>query len=56
MTPGRALAAELRSLLEEFAPAAGEPGSIRNTISGGTFHGTVLQTGSVGDLTINSGP
>ncbi|MDH6575804.1 hypothetical protein [Kitasatospora sp. MAP5-34] len=48
-------AAELRSLLAEFAPKATAPGSSPVTINGGNFHGTVVATGSVRDLTINPG-
>ena len=57
----RALAAEpdvadeLLALLAELTPQAAEPGSFRNTINGGTFHGTVVQAGSVRELTINPG-
>ncbi|MGK4579823.1 hypothetical protein [Kitasatospora sp. HPMI-4] len=41
-----AAADELRRLLAEFGPAA-ESGSVRNVITGGTFHGPVVQTGNI---------
>ncbi|MFE2377151.1 hypothetical protein [Streptomyces sp. NPDC059398] len=41
-------AAELRALLDELAPPA--PGSVRNSISGGTQHGTVVQAGNIENL------
>ncbi|WP_405619211.1 MULTISPECIES: hypothetical protein [unclassified Streptomyces] len=43
-----AAAAELRTLLDELAPAAPETGQSRtvyNTINGGTAHGPVIQVG-----------
>lgn len=46
-----AAAAELRSLLNELTPTAPttyQALAVQNTISGGTVHGTVIQTGSTG--------
>ncbi|GLF98569.1 hypothetical protein [Streptomyces yaizuensis] len=45
-------AAELRTLLEEIAPAgaAGTTTVVHNTISGGTQHGTVIQAGTIGQV------
>ncbi|MFD4633405.1 hypothetical protein ACFVYR_34010 [Streptomyces sp. NPDC058284] len=47
-----AAAAELRALLDELAPSPApdaQPGSVtyNNTISGGTYHATVIQAGTV---------
>ncbi|GAA2145856.1 hypothetical protein GCM10009760_34950 [Kitasatospora kazusensis] len=47
--------AELLALLAEFAPEAAEPGSVHNTINGGTYHAPVLMTGSVGKIGFTSG-
>ncbi|MEU6993594.1 hypothetical protein ABZ953_23440 [Streptomyces sp. NPDC046465] len=49
-------AAELRALLDELAPASApeaQPGSVtyNNTISGGTYHATVIQAGTVHNAT-----
>ena len=46
--------AELRSILAEFAPAAGTV--VHNSISGGTIHGSVVQGGDIGMLVIGSPP
>ncbi len=45
-------AAELRALLEELAPetAPASPGAVHNTVSGGTQHGPVIQTGTIGSV------
>ncbi|KIF70380.1 hypothetical protein HY68_20280 [Streptomyces sp. AcH 505] len=45
-------AAELRSLLDELAgeSATGGGTDVHNTISGGTQHGAVVQTGTIGSL------
>ncbi|WP_045305799.1 hypothetical protein [Saccharothrix sp. ST-888] len=57
----RALAAdpeaaeELRDLLAEFGPAA-DRGSISNVINGGTFNGTVVQSGRIDHLTTHQNP
>lgn len=54
-----AAAAELRALLDELTPPAG-PGpqrtiDVHNTVTGATVHGTVVQTGSIGELRFGSG-
>ncbi|TWE20879.1 hypothetical protein [Kitasatospora atroaurantiaca] len=49
-------AAALRALLDEFAPGeAGGPATVQNTVNARTFHGTVIQTGRIGDMRINPG-
>ncbi|MFE4493134.1 hypothetical protein ACFRKD_11845 [Streptomyces niveus] len=51
-------AAELRSLLDELAPATSESRqapAVHNTISGGVVHGAVVQTGSVGRVDLGGG-
>ncbi|MDH6127031.1 hypothetical protein [Kitasatospora sp. GP82] len=49
-------AEQLRDLLAEFGPAAEDAAAVRNVISGGTFHGTVVQSGRVENLTIGQEP
>ncbi|MFJ6136340.1 hypothetical protein [Kitasatospora sp. NPDC092286] len=52
-------AAELRSILDEFAPATrtGEGAAVHNVISGGTVHdGTVVQAHTVNGLAIGQVP
>ncbi|MFE2726922.1 hypothetical protein [Kitasatospora sp. NPDC059327] len=41
------VARELQAVLEEFRPKLPAPGSVHNTISGGTVHGMVIQAGTV---------
>jgi hypothetical protein len=45
-------AAELQALLDELAPSlpAEQAVEVHNTISGGTQHGPVIQTGTIGSL------
>ncbi|MFI9583065.1 hypothetical protein ACIHCQ_14740 [Streptomyces sp. NPDC052236] len=45
-------AAELRALLEELTPSppASRTVNVTNTISGGTQHGPVIQTGTIGSI------
>lgn len=49
-------AAELRSLLDEIAPAEPSAGGvvINNTVSGGTHHAPVIQVGQLGHGTFGS--
>ncbi|MER5254760.1 hypothetical protein [Streptomyces sp. NPDC002855] len=48
-----AAAAELRALLDELMPpdaGQGRIGAVHNTIHGGEYHGTVIQSGTVGGV------
>ncbi|MFI1399813.1 hypothetical protein [Streptomyces sp. NPDC020681] len=47
-------AAELRALLDELAPGDSHTPTVNvhNTISGGTQHGPVIQTGTIGNIHI----
>ncbi|MFG2140532.1 hypothetical protein [Streptomyces sp. NPDC048650] len=49
-------AAELRALLDELQPPGGpaHAPSVTNSITGGVQHGTVIQAGTVSDLTIGA--
>ncbi|WP_346283852.1 hypothetical protein [Streptomyces sp. SID6139] len=50
-------AAELRLLLDEFAPAGqpDQPGTVHNSITGGTQHGPLLQGHTFANLTFHGG-
>ncbi|EFG06254.1 Hypothetical protein SCLAV_1176 [Streptomyces clavuligerus] len=50
-------AAELRALLDEIVPDPGTAPAVvvRNSITGGTQHGTVVQTGTIGDIHLGGG-
>ncbi|MFJ5226031.1 hypothetical protein [Streptomyces sp. NPDC088400] len=50
-------ASELRVLLDELKPGipAQQVGDVHNTISGGTQHGPVVQTGTIGSLHFGTG-
>ncbi|MFJ1746883.1 hypothetical protein ACIOJD_11670 [Streptomyces sp. NPDC088116] len=50
-------ASELRVLLDELNPGipAQQVGEVHNTISGGTQHGPVVQTGTIGSLRFGTG-
>ncbi|MFD6989633.1 hypothetical protein [Streptomyces sp. NPDC059943] len=53
-----AAAAELRSLLDELAPASPAPQhvtTVHNTMSGGVVHETLIQTGSIGRVDLGGG-
>lgn len=53
-----AAAAELRSLLDELAPAAPAPQhvtTVHNTMSGGVVRETLIQTGSIGRVDLGGG-
>ncbi|MEV6167287.1 hypothetical protein AB0L99_03535 [Streptomyces sp. NPDC051954] len=49
-------AEELRRLVDEFAPVAQPhpPGTVRNSITGGTQHGPVFQGHTFGNLTFHA--
>jgi hypothetical protein len=51
-------AAELRAILDELEPhpSSQQIGDVHNTISGGVQHGPVIQTGTLGSLTIGTPP
>lgn len=52
-----AAAAELRAPLDELAPATDQgKGSVTNTFSGGVQHGTFIQAGNIGRLTVGEPP
>ncbi|QHY94933.1 hypothetical protein SSPS47_07340 [Streptomyces sp. S4.7] len=53
-----AAAAELRSLLDELAPATPVPQhvtSVHNTVNGGVVHGAVVQAGAIGTVDLGGG-
>lgn len=47
--------AELRELLDALLPESGRPGQ-GNTISGGMYHGSVIQGQNIGDITPGGAP
>ncbi|MEU4998363.1 hypothetical protein [Streptomyces sp. NPDC021622] len=49
-------AAELRSIVAEFAPLADGSPQVCNTVSGGVTDGVVLQSGRIDSLTVNAAP
>ncbi|MFE0103171.1 tetratricopeptide repeat protein [Streptomyces sp. NPDC059009] len=52
-------AAELRRIIEEFEPPAdrsSQTAEVTNTLSGGVFHGTVVQAHTVEDLSVHLPP
>ncbi|MDX3709066.1 hypothetical protein PV733_08810 [Streptomyces europaeiscabiei] len=53
-----AAASELQSVLDELRPSRSDQqiADVHNTISGGVQHGTVVQAGNVGSLSLGTSP